>query len=130
MEVKRMEDTQLERLKRRIPYDSDKYASQNDYIAYLNTLLEDSEDIALNQLYPFLVERPALLERYYGWQLRACMELDTTYGFSGIKKYSENGLMFEKISDGMLSSSLLNELIPYAGSPEITRKDESEDVEL
>ena len=125
-----VECEQLKRLKKRIPYDEDRFESQENYISYLETLLEDTEDIALNQLYPFLVERPDLPERYYGWQIRASVELDETYGFGGFKKYSENGLSFEKVTDGMLSASLLKELVPYAGSPENTDGRTVVEVEL
>jgi len=112
-------ETQLERLKIRIPYDEDLHGSNEDYENYLNSLLEDTKDIALNHLYPFLVEFPEELPaKYNGWQLRACMELNDTYGFNGFKKYSENGLSFEKATDGMLAVSIINELVPYAGSPE------------
>lgn len=110
--------TQLERLKERILYDADVYESEGAYEAYLTTLLEDTESIALNHLYPFLVVRPKLPERYHFWQLRACMEVNDMAGFRGLKSYSENGLSFTKATDSMLSLALLSELIPYAGVPE------------
>lgn len=110
--------SQLDKLKVRIPYDVSIHGSQTEYEAYLNSLLEDTEDIALNQLYPFLVERPSLPAKYLGWQLRACEEINETAGLKGLKKYSENGLSFEKATDSMLSISLMNELVPYAGVPE------------
>ena len=110
--------TQLERLKERILYDADVYDSEESYEAYLTTLLDDAESIALNHLYPFLVKRPALPERYKTWQLRACMEINDMAGFRGLKSYSENGLSFTKATDSMLSLALLSELIPYAGVPE------------
>ena len=115
-------EKQLERLKERIPYDKDTYDSEEEYEAYLTTLLEDTEDIALNHLYPFLVKRPALPVRYYGWQLRACCEINEVAGLNGLKSYSENGLAFSKATDGMLSQAILNELIPYAGIPEKTEE--------
>lgn len=121
-----MGETQLDKLKVRIPYDEDEHGSNEDYEKYLESLLEDTEDIALNHLYPFLTEFPELPPKYYGWQLRACMELNDTYGFNGFKKYSENGLSFEKATDGMLAVSIINELVPYAGSPEITSNQEEE----
>ena len=111
-------DKQLDNLKKRIPYDEETHESKELYEQYLNSLLEDTKDIALNHLYPFLVERPELPSRYYGWQLRACEEINETAGFRGLKSYSENGLSFSKATDGMLSLSIINELIPYAGIPE------------
>lgn len=124
-----MGETQLDKLKVRIPYDEDEFSDNESYEAYLNSLLEDTEDIALNHLYPFLTEFPELPTKYYGWQIRACVELNDTYGFNGFKKYSENGLSFEKATDGMLAVSIINELVPYAGSPEITKKEETEEEE-
>lgn len=117
---------QLAKLKIRIPYDADEFDDNASYEAYLLSLLEDTKDIALNHLYPFLPEFPELPTKYYGWQLRACVELNNTYGFSGFKKYSENGLSFEKANDGMLAVSILNELVPYAGSPERSEVEDSD----
>ena len=115
-------EKQLKKLKEIIPYDEDIYDSEEEYEAYLITLLEDTEDIALNHLYPFLVERPQLPIKYYGWQLRACCEINDVAGLNGLKSYSENGLAFSKATDGMLSQALLNELVPYAGVPERSEK--------
>lgn len=122
-----MGNTQLEILKGRIPYDEEKYENEEDYEKYLNSLLTDTEDIALNKLYPFLVKRPSLPIRYYGWQIRACIEIDEFAGFNGLKSYSENGLSFSKATDGMLSLTLLTELIPYAGIPEKAEESEHEE---
>ena len=111
------EQTQLEKLKVKIPYDEDIFSSQEIYEIVLNGLLEDSKNIALADLYPFLdwseMELPT---KYYNWQIRASYELYKYDQFMGIKSYSENGLSFSRDSDG-LSKSLMNELVPKAGIP-------------
>lgn len=118
---------QLERLKLRIPYDEYKYENEELYEAFLNSLLEDTKDIALNRLYPFLLVFPELPKKYHGWQIRACVELNDTYGFRGFKSYKENGLEFTRATDGMLTVSLLEELVPYAGAPERASTEVSDD---
>lgn len=111
------EQTQLEKLKVKIPYDEDIFSSQEIYENVLNGLLEDSKNIALADLYPFLdwseMELPT---KYYNWQIRASYELYKYDQFMGIKSYSENGLSFSRDSDG-LSKSLMNELVSKAGIP-------------
>lgn len=111
------EQTQLEKLKVKIPYDEDIFSSQEIYEDVLNGLLEDSKNIALADLYPFLdwseMELPT---KYYNWQIRASYELYKYDQFMGIKSYSENGLSFSRDSDG-LSKSLMNELVSKAGIP-------------
>lgn len=111
------EQTQLEKLKVKIPYDKDIFFSQEIYEDVLNGLLEDSKNIALADLYPFLdwseMELPT---KYYNWQIRASYELYKYDQFMGIKSYSENSLSFSRDSDG-LSKSLMNELVSKAGIP-------------
>lgn len=111
------EQTQLEKLKVKIPYDEDIFSSQEIYEDVLNGLLEDSKNIALADLYPFLdwseMELPT---KYYNWQIRASYELYKYDQFMGIKSYSENSLSFSRDSDG-LSKSLMNELVSKAGIP-------------
>lgn len=113
-----MGKTQLDILKARIPYNEEEYESEEKYEAYLEALLTDAEDIALNHLFPFVNKRPSLPEKYYGWQIRACVEINEMAGFNGLKSYSENGLSFSKATDSMLSLALITELIPYVGIPE------------
>lgn len=117
-------ETLLEVLKTRIPMD-ESFESEETYEAYLNSLIDDATDIARNRLYPFLLVPPELPAKYKGWVVRASVELNTTYGYEGFKSYSENGLSFSKATDGMISLSLLEELVPYAGIPE--RKDKDDD---
>lgn len=116
------EQTQLDKLKLKIPFDEDIFMSLQVYEAVLEGLLEDSKNIALADLYPFLDwSEMDLPKNYYNWQIRASVELYKYDQFMGVKSYSENGLSFSRDSDG-ISKSLMNELVSKAGIPK--RKEE------
>ena len=108
------ENAQLTKLKGKIPYDVDKFGTQKEYEAKLSSLLEDSENIALSTLYPFLddFEGIKLPKKYYNWQIRACLELNNWKNNTGVKSYSEAGLSWSKDNDGPLSTALMDELEP------------------
>lgn len=110
------EETQLDKLKKRIPF-STYFENQEQYETILNDLLEDSKNIALANLYPFLdwseIELP---KKYYNWQLRACLQIKNALGYEGLKSYSENGLRFSRGSDSLLSNELMEELISRVGT--------------
>lgn len=110
-------DAQLTKLKEKIPYDEDKFISMKDYEEKLSILLEDSKNIALSTLYPFLddFEGIKLPTKYYNWQIRASVELYKWENNAGVKSYSELNLSWSRDNDGPLSNSLLDELIPHAG---------------
>lgn len=114
-----MANTQLDKLKVKIPYKEKVFKSEENYRAVLTGLLEDTRNIALNTLYPFIddFETVELPTKYYNWQIRACVELYKWGSNQGIKSYSENGLSWTKDSDGALSNALLDELVPKAGVP-------------
>jgi hypothetical protein len=113
------EKTQFEKLKVKIPYDEKVFGNEESYKLRLESLLEDALNIALGELYPFLddYEGVELPKRYYNWQIRACVELYNQESNAGIKSYSENGLSWSKSNDGVLSNSLLSELVPRVGVP-------------
>lgn len=121
--MEEQEPTQLDLLKQRIP---NKWSSTEEYEKILNQLLEDTENIALANLYPFEdwseIELP---KKYENWQLRACVEIYTSLGPAGVKSYSENGLSFTKEADG-LSLSLMEELVSKAGTIKRTTQDEED----
>ncbi len=115
------EDTQLNELEKRIPYDEDIHISQENYENMLNSLLEDSKEILLGKLFPFedfsTYEVPT---QYQNWQIRCCVELYNLADKEGITSYAENGLSWTRLSDG-LSLSLMNQLISRAGIPNRSR---------
>ena len=114
-----MSETQADKLKKKIPYDENKWENPVVHKAYLEGLLEDAKNIALAELYPFVedYEDIQLPPKYKNWQIRACVELHQTGGMAGVKSYSEQGLSWTRVNDGCLSQSLLNELTPQVGIP-------------
>ena len=113
---------QLPNLKKRIPYDVALHESTVLYEQILTDLLNDSKFICLSLLFPY--ENYAeyeLPERYYNWQLRACVELYNLADKLSIKDYSENGISWSRLKDG-LSMYLTNEIISKVYVP-----DEDED---
>lgn len=111
---------QLSKLKEKIPYNKEKFESEENYIKVLSNLLEDTKNIALSTLYPFLedFEGKKLSSKYNNWQLRACVELHKWQNNSGVKAYSETGLSWNRDNDGPLSNSLMEELEPaFVGVP-------------
>jgi hypothetical protein len=106
---------QLEKLKVKIPYDEDIFETNENYEVVLKDLLEDSKNILLETLYPFEDSTDlAVPKRYYGWQLRCCVELYNLADKQGITNYSENSLSWTKLSDG-LSNSLMNSITSHVG---------------
>lgn len=107
---------QLEKLEERIPYDSSPFDEMSEYYETLTHLLDDSESIALSDLYPFEDwSQKELPKRLYNWQLRACVEISNFLGKEGLLSYSENGLSYSKLKDG-LSYDLQSEIIPNVGT--------------
>ena len=119
---------QAEKLMVRIPFDNEMFDSRKSYEAYIDALLDDAENIALAEIYPFLADYEGieLPKKYYNWQIRAAYQLHSNDGLEGFKSYSENGLSWTRISDSALSTSLLNELVPRVGVP---KRRDVEDVE-
>jgi len=105
---------QIDLLKERI---ANTFDSEEEYESALNRLLDDTKNIALANLYPFedwsTIELPI---KYNNWQLRACEEIYNALGTAGIKRYAENGLSFSRQTDGLISSTLMSELISCVGT--------------
>ena len=125
---------QLEKLKVKIPYDEDIFETNENYLIVLNDLLEDSKNILLETLYPFEdFTELAVPKKYYGWQLRCCVELYNLADKQGITNYSDNGISWTKLSDG-LSNSLMDKIVSHVGvirtvkeEPEEEQEESSED---
>lgn len=110
-------NNQMESLKKRIPYDEDLFGNISNYNNILEILLEDSKNKCLSILYHFEdYSEMELPKKYYNWQLRACVEMFNLADKAGIVNYSENGINWSKLTDG-LSLSLLNEITPKVNVP-------------
>ena len=119
---------QLPLLKDKIPYDEDIFVEEDNWELILNDLLTDSKSILLETLYPFdddlVIENTAIPKKYYNWQLRCCVELYNLADKQGVVNYSENGLAWSKLVDG-LSTGLMNKLNSHVGIPKSSKDDES-----
>jgi hypothetical protein len=117
-------EIQLPELEKRIPYDEALHDSTELYEQILTDLLNDSKFICLSLLFPFenYVEYK-LPTRYYNWQLRACVELYNLADKISVKDYSENGISWSRLKDG-LSVSLTDELLSKVYVPD----EDDEDV--
>jgi len=114
--------TQLQKLEQRIVYDNRRFDSVEAYTTQLTTLLDDAKHLCLSLLYPFLdddtdIDELELPKKYYNWQIRASVEIFKWQDNQGIASYSENGLSYTKLQDGVLSVELMNEVIPKVGVP-------------
>ena len=110
-------NNQMESLKKRIPYDEDLFGNISNYNNILEILLEDSKNKCLSILYHFEdYSEMELPKKYYNWHLRACVEMFNLADKAGIVNYSENGINWSKLTDG-LSLSLLNEITPKVNVP-------------
>lgn len=124
MENENVENTQLIKLQARIPFDEDIFGTNESYIAALNELLEDSKSIALETLYPYKDTTDMdLPSKYNNWQIRCCLELYNLADKAGLSNYSENGISWSKLSDG-LSNQLMNKLTSKVGVPKAIDEEE------
>ena len=109
--------TQTNILKGRIVFNQNIFGNKENYDLVISDLLEDSKYIGLATLYPYedysVMDLP---KKHNNWQIRACIELYNMADKSIFVTYSENGIGFSKLTDG-LSVSLMNELMPKVGIP-------------
>lgn len=82
--------------------------------------LDDAEVVALNTLYPYDLTKTTIdaenNKRLANWQTRCAIELYRKIGSTNVQSYSENGLSVTYLT-GLISTELLNELVPKAGIP-------------
>lgn len=81
--------------------------------------LVDAEVVALNTLYPYDLTKTEIEQndkRLKNWQIRCAIELYKASERIGVQAYSENGLSVQYLTS-LISSNLLNELVPKAGVP-------------
>lgn len=73
-----------------------------------------AEDKVLRKLYPFDNENKMLPERYHMTQVEIAAYLLNKRGAEGETAHSENGIS-RSYEDGDVPSSLLRDIVPYAG---------------
>ena len=105
---------QLKRMRLEILKDSNNESLDDTF----KIKLDDAEVVALNTLYPYNQEIQELPNNYriINWQTRCAIELYKKIGTTNVQSYSENGLSVTFLT-GLISTSLMNELIPKAGVP-------------
>lgn len=117
MSLTKREEELLDRLEERIPYIEKIFKTEDNYDLIMEDLIINSRFKALSILYPFhdysIKELPL---KYINWQYRCCIELFNLADKQGFSSYSENGLNWSRMTDG-LSTQLIDELIPKAKVP-------------
>lgn len=92
-------------------------ASIEEYDDIFKAKLEDALYVFLDKVYPFDKTVHEIPARYKNWQVRCAIELYNLDQDGDYASYSENGLAWTKLSQG-LSPNLLRELPPpQAGVP-------------
>lgn len=109
-----------EKLTHRIKYNKNKHGSLEEYTMIIDDLIDTSKFLTLSKVYPFIdnYDNLEVPSKYDNWQYRCCIEL-YKLGCSNIgsfTNYSENGLSWSKLSDG-LPNSFMEEIISHAGVP-------------
>lgn len=108
------EQKQIEKMRLEILGDK----TDNSKDEMFKSKLEDAESIALDTLYPYDKSKTQLSynRRLKLWQVRCAIELYKAMERVGVQSYAENGLSISYLTS-LISSDLLNELVPNAGVP-------------
>ena len=116
-ELTEIEEDIITRLEKRIPYNSDLFGERATYDLILEDLVINARNIGLSRVFPFYdYSKKTLPARYADWQYRCAIELYNLSDKTGFITYSENGLSWGKITDGV-SKQLLEEITSKAGIP-------------
>lgn len=117
IELTEIEEEIIERLQNRIPYNEQMFGNKKNYELILEDIVLNARYIALSYIFPFddysTMELP---KKYINWQYRCCIELYNLADKQGFTTYSENGLSWGKLTDG-LSLQLTTELTSKVGIP-------------
>lgn len=117
IELTEIEKEIIERLQNRIPYNEQMFGNKKNYELILEDIVLNARYIALSYIFPFddysTMELP---KKYINWQYRCCIELYNLADKQGFTTYSENGLSWGKLTDG-LSLQLTTELTSKVGIP-------------
>lgn len=116
-ELTEMEEEIQDRLVKRIPYNENIFGNKENYNLIIEDLILSARNIALSRVYPFYdYSTKKLPNKYIEWQYKCCIELYNLADKTGFITYSENGLSFGKLTDG-ISRQLLEEIVSKAGIP-------------
>jgi hypothetical protein len=122
-ELTDIEDDIIARLEKRIPYNPDLFGEKSTYDLILEDLVLNARTIGLSRVFPFYdYSQKTLPERYADWQYRCAIELYNLADKTGFVTYSENGLSWGKLTDGV-SKQLLEEITSKAGIPSKVSED-------
>ena len=125
-ELNDIETDIITRLEKRIPYNADKFGEKANYDLILEDLVLNARNIGLSRVYPFYdYSKKTLPKKYADWQYRCAIELYNLADKSGFITYSENGLSWGKLTDG-ISVQLLLEITSKAGIPSKITEEEDE----
>lgn len=117
MELTEVEEDIYDMLTKRIPYIDVIFGTEKNYKKVLEDLIVTARFKALSILYPFDdYSTKVLPKKHYVWQYRCCLELYNLADKEGLVNYHENGITWNKLTDG-ISLQLLNELTSHAGIP-------------
>lgn len=116
-ELTEIEEDIISRLEKRIPYNPDIFGEKSNYDLILEDLVLNARSIGLSRVFPFYdYSEKTLPKKYADWQYRCAIELYNLADKGGFITYSENGLSWGKLTDG-ISNQLLNEIISKPGVP-------------
>ena len=117
IELTEIEEELVERLEKRIPYNEQMFGNKKNYELILEDIVLNARYIALSIIFPFDdYSAKELPKKYINWQYRCCIELYNLADKQGFTTYSENGLSWGKLTDG-LSLQLTTELTSRVGIP-------------
>lgn len=115
----------IARLEQRIPYREDIFGNKIQYNQILEDLVLNARYVALSRIYPFYdYSTKELPVKYANWQYRCAIELYNLADKQAFSNYSENGLSWSRLTDG-ISEQLLMEITSKAGIPnKVSEEDE------
>lgn len=114
-ELTETEEQIKERLERRIPYTDVIFGNHENYELVMEDIIFASRELALSCVFPFYdYSKLTLPDKYAQWQYKCCIELYNLADKKGFHTYSENGLSWGKVTDGV-SKELITELTSKAG---------------
>lgn len=116
-ELTEIEEEMVSRLESRIPYSEKIFGTKVQYNQILEDLVVNARFVALSRIYPFKdYSSKELPKKYTNWQYRCAIELYNLADKKAFSNYSENGLSWSRLTDG-ISKELVDEVMPKVGIP-------------